>query len=289
MGGLELKPIPFKSLPRHLLRPFPTLFEFARLTAADAEVGSVARRRYVANLRALKAMLAVTTRGHELSSEAVEPLIHRCEAMVSLRGAELAAAFEPLMEGMQAIYEADRDAIKEAIAEDPDLYRELYRAEVKPIRVLAVYAEDTWDRSEKMGDKLVDRCWYDHWSHREGEGMVWLDAIDVVLFAPGKKSIGASIEEAVARAEIPILVLAGWIKQKDPQGMVELRLEHMYRTTGFNVLHGPFPPVRLYQIIDKLHLRHLARRDTARLRMVAAARDSQAAWDQPRFLPYSSA
>ena len=40
------------------------------------------------------------------------------------RGAELAAAFEPLMEGMQAIYEADRDAIKEAIAEDPDLYRE---------------------------------------------------------------------------------------------------------------------------------------------------------------------
>ncbi len=286
MAELELKPIPIKSLPAPLLRSTPTIFEYARITA-EAEVGSVVRRQFTAHLRALKAMLAVLVRGSDVSPLVVEPLIHRCESMSMLRGAELAASFTVLVEGLQTIYETDRKAVREALVGDPDLCREIFRAEVRPKRILAIYAEDTWDRSEKMKAKLVDRCWYDQRRFREGDGMVWLEDTDLVIFAPGKRSIAETIEEAVARAGLPVLVLAGWVKQADPQGMVELRLEHMYRQSGFDVLHGPFPPVRLYQTIDKIHLRHLARYQTTERRLEASAHEHRSAWSPPRFFPDS--
>ena len=272
MGELRLQPVPFKTLPAPIIRLLPTIFTYVRLTAADnAEVGPDVHQRYVAHLRALKAILAAVAQAAGLAPETVEPLVFRCDSMVKLRGAELAETLANLNEGLQAFYKANRKQLRDAITDAPDLYRELYRAEVEPKRILAVYAEETWAESEKMGTKLTDRCWYDHRRHCESEGMVWLDGIDVVLFAPGTRRISMNIEAAVTSAEIPLVVLAGWSKKDDPQNMAELRTEFWYRRSGHRVLHSPFAPVRLYQAIDTLHLRHLAWLHANRRVMAAAA------------------
>jgi hypothetical protein len=272
VGKPKLRPIPFKSLPAPFLRLIPTISEYARLTAVDRpEVGPDVQNDYLAHLRVLVAFLSTTAEAGELAPEAVDPLVHRCEDMATQRGAELAETFADLVAGMQAVYAGNRDLIRDAIANDPDLFRELYRDGIRPKQILAVYAQETWDRSEKMGTKLSDRCWYDHRRHCESDGMVWLDGTDIVLFAPGQAPIQANIEEAVASAEVPVLVLTGWSKQDDPHGMAELRTENWYRRTGHRVMHGPFPPVRLYQAIDGMHLQHLAWRHAIGRKAAAAA------------------
>ncbi|MCP4545208.1 MAG: hypothetical protein GY835_01930 [bacterium] len=272
MGRSDLQPIPFKSLPPLFLRLLPTIYEYVRLTAVDGtEVGPVARQLYVSHLKALTAFLSTTAQIAEIDPQIFKPLIYRCNSMATRRGDDLIRVFGDLIEGMQAAYATKRDQVQSAIADDPDLFRELYSAEVKPKSILAVYAEETWDRSEKMEATLTN-CWYDCRCHCESEGVVWVDDVDVVLFAPGQQLIHANIENIVAKAKIPVLVLAGWSKQEDPEDMAELRTEFWYRRSGYRVLHGPFPAIKLYQAIDGLHVHHLASRRATVRSMAATAR-----------------
>jgi len=259
MGGLDLKSVPLKSLPAPFLRLIPTISEYARLTAArGAEVGPEVRERFTAHVRALQAFLTAVAQASERAAGAIEPLRQRCDAMVTLRGAELARSSAHLTKGLQAVYRSDRKVIRNSIAEAPDHYRELYTTEVRPLRILAIYAEEVWAESEKMGAKLTESCWYAYRRHRESAGLAWLDGIDIALFAPGQQPIRANIEEAVMGAQVPVLVLAGLKKHEDAGEMAELRTAFWYRRLKFRVLHAPFASVRLFRTIDVLHLRHLA-------------------------------
>lgn len=259
MGGTNLKPVPFKSLPAPFLRLIPTISEYARLTAArGAEVGPEVRQRFTAHVRALQAFLTAVAQACERATGAIEPLGHRCGAMASLRGAELARCSADLIEGLQAVYRSDRKVIRDSIADAPEHYRELYTSEVRPLKVLAIFADNVWAESEKMGAKLTESCWYDYRRHRESAGLAWLEDTDIALFAPGQQPIRANIEEAVMGAQVPVLVLAGLNKHEDAGGMAELRTAFWYRRLKFRVLHAPFASVRLYRTIDVLHLRHLA-------------------------------
>jgi hypothetical protein len=267
-----MKSIPIKSLPSPLLRLLPVIFEYVRLTAVDGtNVGPVARHLYVAHVRIFKTFLRTMAESAQLAPKVVEPLTRRCDSLITLRGADLIDTFSDLVEGVQSFYASDRKRIRDAVDAAPDLFRDLYLAATKPTRILAVYAEDTWAGSEKIESRLTDGCWYDHRPLCESEGVPRLDDVDVELLVPGQRPFRADIEGAVARSAVPVLVLAGSSKQRTQEDMMTRRTEYWYQRRGLRVLHAPFVPVRLYQVIDGLHLRHKARLHATSCRTETAA------------------
>lgn len=256
LGDRTPKPLPLKSLPAPIARLVPTLLEYARLGPAP---GPAARRRYAAHLRALKAFLAAMDKCDGELRPAIAPLIDRCSDLAASGGAA-AGNLAVLLEELQALQSEHRKALRAVVASHSDLFRDLYRDRVPPIQTLGVYARETWPASAKLYTRFVDRCWYEHLRHRESDGPASLAGIDVVFIAPGRWPIGSNHVAAADRSGLPVVVLAGLEDGDAATSMPALKLDHGYRKEGRRVLRRPFSAVRLYQLVDKLHLRRLAGR-----------------------------
>jgi hypothetical protein len=285
VGELKLSPIPLKTLPTPLIRLLPAICTYARLTVAEREgsaskLGPQVVKLYRAHVRVLELMLRAAADSAGLEPVAIQPLLQLGYRLGDLRGQQLADAYSDFLAKWKALYEIHHDRLRKAMSENSELYRELYWREVGRRNLLVIYSDETWAAAEKMGRKLSERCWYSCVQCRESEGAVWPAEVDVVLLVPGTRPIQASIERALERAEKPVLVLAGLADTKAAKGELDNNLEHnmavlrtefRYKTCQYNVLHGPFAPVRLYQAIDKLYLQNLAQKHAGRMSMEAVA------------------
>jgi len=259
VGESTPKPIPLKTLPAPIARLLPTLFEYARQTVdPDIDVGPDVKRLFVAHTRALNAFLTAMVSDAGPARDDLTPFVSRCGPLAKLHGSDLSYALADLIVDLQAVYKTHHKYLRSMISGSLDIYRELYRDVVTPKRILAIYTAETWGDSEALGTKLTKRCWYDYQSHHETDGLALLAEIDVVLFAPDQRPIQKNIEEAVAEARVPLLVLAGLGRGVDSQNMAQFRTIHRYRKLRHCVLQGSLVPVRLYQAIDGQYLRHMA-------------------------------
>jgi len=251
VGESTPKPIPLKTLPAPI--------EYARQTIdPDIDVGSDVKQLFVAHTRALNAFLTAMASDAGPARDTLAPFVSRCGPLARLRGSDLSYTLADLIVDLQAIYKAHRKHLRAAISGNLVVYRELYRDVVTPKRIQAIFADETWGESETLGAKLTNRCWYDYQGHHEADGLTPLAEIDIVLYAPGQRPIQRNIEEAVAEARVPLLVLAGLGQGAGSPNMAQFRTTHRYRKSGHCVLLGSFVPVRLYQAIDGHYLRHLA-------------------------------
>jgi hypothetical protein len=259
VGESMPKPIPLKTLPAPIARLLPTLFEYARQTVdPDIDVGPDVKQLFVAHTRALNAFLTAMASDAGPASDTLAPFVSRCEPLASLRGSDLSFTLADLIVDLQAVYKEHHKHLRAAISSNLVVYRDLYRDVMTPKRIQAIFADETWGESESLGTKLTKRCWYDYQGHHENDGLTPLAEIDMVLYAPGQRPIQRNIEEAVAEARVPLLVLAGLGQGTDSPNMAQFRTTHRYRKLGHCVLVGSFVPVRLYQAIDGHYLRHLA-------------------------------
>ncbi len=255
----EITPLKVKGLIAPVMRPLPTIFTYARLTARTrAQVAHVLDDEFRASTTALVEIIEKAGRDACLPREDWRRVQDRCIALTGLRGEELAAGLDILCAELTTLHESYGRDLQKAYSADSDRYRELYRQVAIPKKLLVCYSESGQAASDSLERKLTERCYYDY----EAVGQDWGEnrrgTADVVVFAPTEKPIPNNL---LARAEgygMPLLILVGGNKVQDMQNMAMLKSEFLYRKANYNVLHSPFNPPRLYSTIDSLYLRHLA-------------------------------
>ena len=80
-----------------------------------------------------------------------EPLVRSCRRLPGLRGPEVARRLGELNRGLQDLYAAHRDPLREAVATASARFRELYVREAGALRIIAVYADEIWRLAGRLG------------------------------------------------------------------------------------------------------------------------------------------
>jgi hypothetical protein len=246
-------------MPKPLLRPLPTLLAYANLkTPLNFENATSVGRVFTAHLRVFRAMLVLLTRSAGVPSETVGRLLLKCDELSAESGSDIHDDLIELLEQVQEFSDEFGQLMKNTARDQNVRLRDIFRDETGPRRLITVHNEETWKLAGDLNTKLITRCWYDSEGCHEKDGPIWLHTTDLVVLVPGQRGIRPDIEQAVVRANIPILVLTGAGSDTDPQNMAALRTEYAYRSSRHTVLRRPFAPVRLYQAIDGCYLRHVA-------------------------------
>jgi hypothetical protein len=267
-----ITPLRIKGLVAPVMRPLPTLFNHARLTADGAETPAEAlEEAFQANLTALAEILEKIGQDAGLPSASSRPVLDACFDLASLRGEDLAAGLDRFCAQLTALHEAEGKAMRKAVIDGGPAYRDLYRRLVGPKNVLVCCEEGEGSVPESLERKLTERCYYDcstvvgDWTAAPGS------SADVVLFAPSRRPLAKSSLTVAESNGLPFLILTGGNKTEDMQNMALMKAEHHYRQSGYNVLRSPFNPPRLYSAIDGILMRHLAGKVTQLPRVEAAA------------------
>jgi len=144
------------------------------------------------------------------------------------------------------------------VAANHDRNRDLYRELGQPKKLLICYGEENSSQADSLERKLSDRCYYEYESVGQDWSATRAGVADLVVFVPGSRPIPAKTLASVASSGTPFVILIGGNKAEDMANMALMKSEYLYRKSGYNVLHSPFTPPRLYSAIDGIHLRHLA-------------------------------
>ena len=255
----QITPLKIKGLIPPIMRPLPTIFTYARLTAESRGVtAQVLDDEFNANLAALVEIIEKAGRDAGIPKNAWWSVQESCLALANLRGEDLAAGLDKFCAALTSLHASHGKDLQKAVKAEVDQYRQLYREVGRPKNLLVCYCEGLDKQSDSLERKLVDRCYYDYKAVAEDWGKTQQGSADVVIFAPSEKPIPNNL---ITRAEgclMPVLILMGGDKAKDLQNMALMKSEFLYRKSGFNVLRTPFNPPRLYSAIDAIYLRHLA-------------------------------
>ena len=237
----------------------PTLLAYARLnTPLDYENAKAVGRVFTAHLRAFRAMVVLFTRGAGLPPDTTARLLVKCDELTDEGEANIHDNLIELLEDLQAVNREYGELLKTTARDQSVRLRNLFREETGPRRLITVHDEETWPMAGDLNAKLIESCWYDSEGSHERDGPLWLHTTDLVLLVPGRRPIRPDIEQAVVKANIPIVVLVGARAADDRQNMAALRTEHGYRHGNHTVIRRPFAPLRLFQAIDGCYLRHVA-------------------------------
>lgn len=259
MSTLISTPLRAKDWVAPFMRPMPAIFTYARLTLRPGE-GTAPEllgefRRTVA---ALGGTLDAACHEVSIPEEASRVIRRRCGTAAELRGQDLATALDRICADLVSLQRTYRRELKTLASNEAELFRELYRRTVRPKKIMVIYSGQTIDQSERIERKMTERCYYDY----EAVGEDWVSArprtADLVAFLPGERPIPANVLEMVEGCSVPTLILMGTDRATDAENMALLKTEHLYRKSGYSVLRSPFTPLRLYQTIDAILMRHLA-------------------------------
>ena len=257
----RITPMKVKGLTAPIMRPLPTIFTYARLTAESNGASAQALDdEFNASLTALVEIIETAGRDADIPQDAIRGVLDSGIDIANLRGEELAAGLDGFCAELTALHQAHGKELQKAVSAHSERFRELYRQSALTKKLLVCYWEGLDKQSDSLERKLTDRCYYDYEAVDEDWGETQQGSADMVLFAPSKNPIP---ENLLARAEscsMPVLILMGGNKAEDMQNMALMKSEYLYRKAGYNVLRSPFNPPRLYSAIDAIYLRHLAGR-----------------------------
>ena len=258
-----MPPLPINGLTAPLLRPLPTIFNYATLAARnDYDVFAGARSIFTAHLRAFRVMLVALARSAGLPHVSIQRLIYRCEDLADAGFWEMSGNLAGFKAELQLLHEEHGRLLREAARKQSGRLRNLFRVETGPCRLMTVHNDQTWSMAADLCAKLADGCWYDCETSHEDHGPGLLQDADLVLLVAGESPIRPDFEVAVENANLPILVLAGGGLVGDRKNMAVLRTEHHYRDSGHTVLCGPMTAIRLYQAIDGCRVRRMMEQET---------------------------
>lgn len=254
-----IRPLKVAGIVAPIMRPLPTLFTYARLTA---QTGGKSTRsldeEFSANLQALTAIVDEVCQKAGVPPNTCQGILDHLNIISGLTGTELAAGLDKLCAELTELHREHGKDLKKAVAAEPEHYRELYCRHAPPKKLLVCYSDGKSEQADSLERKLTDRCYYEY----EGADHEWstsrAGSADLVVFAPSERPIPANVLAAVHSYGMPLLILMGGNKAEDMQNMALLKSEYLYRKSGHNVLHSPFTPPRLYSTIDAIYLRHLA-------------------------------
>ena len=254
-----IKPLRVTGIIAPILRPLPTIFSYARLTAASRGVTApVLDDEYGDAVRALAAVIDRACRDAGAPAEDWQPVLDHLVEICTGTGAELATGLDGLCARLTELHQQHGGALRKAAAADQDGFRELYRSHVRPKKLLVCFSDGAGDQAESLERKLVDRCWYDYEAVEGDWSVSRTGTADLVVFAPSRRPIPDAVLAAVESYGMPLLILMGGDRAAALEDMALMKAEYLYRRTGYNVLRSPFMPPRLYSTIDSLYLHHLA-------------------------------
>jgi hypothetical protein len=264
MGTLITTPLRAKDWVVPFMRPMPAIFTYARLTLQPGEAtGAQLADEFRSLVAALGGTLDAACHEVGIPEEGSRVIRRRCTAAAELRGQDLAGALDRICADLVSLQRTYRRELKRLASNEAELFRELYRRTVRPKKIMVIFSGETQDQSERLERKLTERCYYDY----EAVGEDWVSArprtADLVAFVPGERPIPVNILEMVEACSVPMLILMGSDGAADAQNMALLKTEHLYRKSGYSVLRSPFTPLRLYQTIDAILMRHLAGAEAA--------------------------
>jgi hypothetical protein len=259
MNAAAITPIKVAGIIAPILRPLPTLFAYARVTADPRlKIAPALQEEFEANLRALATILDRVGKDAQIPASAMRAAIDRCISLAQLQGTELAGGLDQLCAALTSLHQEHGKGLRKAVAGDPERYRELYRSTAPTKTVLVFHSDESPDESDSLERKLTDRCYYDCHTVVKDWNKAPFHEADFVVFAPSKRPIEANIMAIVDSYKLPFLILMGSEKTQDQENMALMKSEFLYRKSGYDVLRNPFNPPRLYHTIDAIYMRHLA-------------------------------
>jgi antirestriction protein len=254
-----IKPLRVAGITAPMLRPLPTIFTYARITAeTDGQSVPALDDEYTANVQALADIVDRANREADTPREAWQGIIEHLISITDLMGADLATSLDKLTADLTKLHQEHGKNLRKAITANPDAYRDLYRDKATAKKLLVCYSDEPSDQAESLERKLRERCYYDYESVARDWSVTRTGEADLVVFAPSQRPIPDSILSVVEAYGMPLLILMGGDKADDMENMALMKSEYLYRRRGYTVLRTPFTPARLYSAIDSLYLRHLA-------------------------------
>jgi len=257
-----ITPLKVAGLIAPILRPLPTIFNYARLTASTGGKSTQAiDDEFHASLRALAETIEAVSRDAGIPDQNWQPLVDKCIELAQLTGEDLAAGLDGFCAGLTDLHKSHGKDLRKAVAAAPEKFRDLYRQAALPKKLLLCYSEERDDQADSLERKLSDRCHYDYVAV-EGDWTAVSASVDLLVFAPSDKPIPANLLAIAESYGLPFLILMAPSKDENEdeemENMALMKAEHLYRKSGYNVLRSPFTPARLYSTIDGICLRHLA-------------------------------
>jgi hypothetical protein len=254
-----ITPLKVAGIVAPIMRPLPTIFTYARLTTqSHGKSAQALDEEYRANLQALAAIIEQLCQDAGIARDDWQGIIDHLDAISDLAGGELAAGLDKLCADLTELHRVHGKDLKSRAATDPDRYHQLYCQLAPPKKLLICYSDGRTEQADSLERKLADRCYYEYEAVHENWRATRTGSADLVVFAPSARPIPASTLSAVESYGMPLLILMGGNKADDQENMALLKSEYLYRKSGYNVLHSPFTPARLYSTIDAIYLRHLA-------------------------------
>jgi hypothetical protein len=248
-----------KGIAKPLLRPLPILLSYLTLAQRRPHLlTEPVRRLFHDHLGAFRAMLVALGRGAALPPDATAPLLSLCDRLAGT------ATTDPgwrLAEGRQALRQLQErygPELLEAARRQDAALADLFRSETGPLSLMVVHHDETAERAQRIGARLVDDCWYDCTIRHENEGIDGLAAADLVLLVPSANPIRSDLVQALGEHQNACLVLIRTGTAGPNRDLAALRTSHLYRQAGFAVMQGRSIPLRLYQTADRVVLYHRA-------------------------------
>ena len=241
-----------------LLRPLPALFVCAEQCASRPETQwpPVLHEVYRMHRACLLALLQAATEMAGLSPADSAALTERVQALPEGLSLGLPKHLDALDLELAHFSEVHRAALRQAYNMHPEVFRATYHKHVPPWRVALLYSSTEDEQAPKLMETLSERCYYRTRSALDVHLAALVRWADFVVFAPRPAPLNPEVLALLRRNMVPFVVLVNLGSDVAGVDMEQARLAALYQRNEIPILHRPFPPLRLFQRIDRDLLLH---------------------------------
>jgi hypothetical protein len=240
-----------------LVRPLPTILAYARGAKEDRVAPHVLEEEFYAHTDCLKDLVETACIRTRIPGSACKEVSQRILDLARCDRRDRVGAVNQVLTHLTNLSRVHQAALKREMSSQPEIYRDIYWGRIYTKKITLVHQEDSPAALEGIARRLRDKCSYEVTLESEKEIVFRPMSSDLVLFHPGRRAIRDAAMSAAQAYGLPILILMDLGKSVEEADPVMVRLAHQYAKSGFNVIHSPFAPLRLFTAIDMGYVDHL--------------------------------
>jgi hypothetical protein len=244
----------------HLVRPLPTLFAYARGAASGQIVSNVLEEEFFAHVDCLKDLLETACLRARIPGSVCREVTQKILDLGRCERSDLIEVVNELLTHLDNLARVHKSALRNELSAKPEVYRDIFWGRVYTKKIALIHQEDSPEAVSPVADRLRDRCSYEVTLESEKEVAFRPMSSDTVVFLPTRGPIRGATLSAAEGFGLPILILMDLGKSAENADPVAVRIAHQYTKSGYNVLHGPFSPLRLFTAVDTCYVDHLFRK-----------------------------
>ena len=238
-----------------LLRPLPTIFSYAQHASENPSFFDRfpdLQKDFDTHITCFIALLEKACSSAKLPADDCRTVMNKAKALKSATPIKLVNIVDQLDLELAHFSEVHKSALREIYNMQPELFKTEYRIHIKPSKLALAYHSSAYEGVPKLLETLTERCYYEAKPIDETYLTASLRSLDLIVFAPSQEPISSNIIDRMREQEVPFLVLVNLGKDIQRADMVQTRLAALYQKNSIQILHRPFPAIRMFHKIDNM-------------------------------------